>query len=461
MGRGVALPPSLPLPSLGRQQSGCPWRCSGHGGRGPHTAPVRARLLSRGAVRWRPCVLARVCLCIVVPAGARGWGRGGGPCCGPPPGRRGLAGGRGDRPLCLGGGRGPASPWPRAVGGSVVGSAGGGLAPWFPTSPLRGGRPVALCPVPPPSLAHPSEVCALGSGCGAAPGAGCGLPPAGQPGGAGGGGVAGGPSGAGGSLSLGPSLCLARAGNKAGVIGGAQVMGGVAPHSAPVRCCVPPPGVVRVLSLCAGAGLPACRSPRGSRRRGAWGRAACGLSCVPPPGAAALSGGGGTSLRPRGKWRDGAPVARRPEGGVGVRGEGGPRRGSPPPCPGGLALGLRPSPPSSLANPPWVYMFSWGCQGVPGAWRGLVGRRWVSLAGGGGAASAPYPRGLARGAPRGGGRGGLFAAVCSPAYPGRAPRRVALSAPMLHSWVSLFCCGPRGALERWRRAAGRQRALRE
>ena len=35
VGRGVALPRSVPLPSLGRQQSGCHWRRSSHGGRGP------------------------------------------------------------------------------------------------------------------------------------------------------------------------------------------------------------------------------------------------------------------------------------------------------------------------------------------------------------------------------------------------------------------------------------------
>ena len=34
-GRGVALPRSVPLPSLGRQQSGCHWRRAVHGGRGP------------------------------------------------------------------------------------------------------------------------------------------------------------------------------------------------------------------------------------------------------------------------------------------------------------------------------------------------------------------------------------------------------------------------------------------
>ena len=35
VGRGVALSPSAPLPSLGRQQSGRHWRCAVHGGRGP------------------------------------------------------------------------------------------------------------------------------------------------------------------------------------------------------------------------------------------------------------------------------------------------------------------------------------------------------------------------------------------------------------------------------------------
>ena len=35
VGRGVALSLSVPLPSLGRQQSGRHWRCAVHGGRGP------------------------------------------------------------------------------------------------------------------------------------------------------------------------------------------------------------------------------------------------------------------------------------------------------------------------------------------------------------------------------------------------------------------------------------------
>ena len=132
----------------------------------------------------------------------------------------------------------------------------------------------------------------------------------------------------------------------------------------------------------------------------------------------------GRSLHlPRRGWRAGAPVACRPEGGVGDA------PWFPTPLPWGVARGPRPSPPPSLAHLSWVYMFSRGCRAAPSAGRGLAGRRWVSLAGGGGAASAPYPRGPVRVAPRGGGRGGLFAAVCSPAFSGRAPRRVASSVP--------------------------------
>ena len=238
-------------------------------------------------------------------------------------------------------------------------------------------------------------------------------------------------------------------------------MWGAAPNTAPVRCRVPPPGVCRVSSLCAGAGSPACRRPRGSRRRGAWGRAACGPSCVPPPGAAAPSGGGGTFLRPRG----GGGTA--PSLPAGLRGEwGGEGRGGRTVVPRPLPWGGDPWPPGqspffSGAPPLGIYVQP-GLPASPGP-RARPGRPSVGQPGrgGGGAASASYPRGLAWGAPQGRGRGGPFAAVCPPAHAGRAPRRVASAAPMLHFWLSLCRCGPRGALERWRRAAGRQRALRE
>ena len=156
----------------------------------------------------------------------------------------------------------------------------------------------------------------------------------------------------------------------------------------------------------------------------------------PPPGVAVSSGGEGTSPQPRGGWRAGAPVAPQAGGGgVGGRGEGGPRRCSPSPWPGGVARGPRPCPPPSPAHPPWVYTFSRGCWAAMRAGRGPVSPRWVSVAGGGG------------------GRGRL-ATVCSPAFPRRAPRRAALSA---HSWVPPSRCSPR----RRCRAVGRQRVMRE
>ena len=59
VGRGVALPPSVPLPSLGRQQSGCHWRRSVHGGRGPpyHSGSCSPAFTGRDLcgvlARWR------------------------------------------------------------------------------------------------------------------------------------------------------------------------------------------------------------------------------------------------------------------------------------------------------------------------------------------------------------------------------------------------------------------------
>ena len=132
-GRGVALPRSVPLPSLGRQQSGCHWRRSGHGGRGPHTAPVRVRVLSPGVARVASLCAGAGSLACCGPRGSRqvgAWGRVAyGLSCVPPPGRRGPFGGRGDVPSALGGVEGRRPRGPRA----------GGVAPWFPTSLLRGG----------------------------------------------------------------------------------------------------------------------------------------------------------------------------------------------------------------------------------------------------------------------------------------------------------------------------------
>ena len=59
VGRGVALPRPIPLPSLGRQQCGCHWRRSVHGGRGPpyHSGSCSAAFSGRDLcgvlARWR------------------------------------------------------------------------------------------------------------------------------------------------------------------------------------------------------------------------------------------------------------------------------------------------------------------------------------------------------------------------------------------------------------------------
>ena len=143
---------------------------------------LRARSL------WRPGVLARVRLSIVVPAGAGGWGVGAGPAPASLPGAAVLPRGGGIISSASGGVGGGAPVACGPVGG--LGGQGGGGRAVPPLLPLGGGWPVALCPVPLSSPAHPPQVYALGRGRGAAPGAGCGLPPAGQRGGRGGGGAA-------------------------------------------------------------------------------------------------------------------------------------------------------------------------------------------------------------------------------------------------------------------------------
>ena len=115
VGRGVPLPHSVPLPSLGRQQSGCNWRCAVHGGRGP---PYHSGLCSPGFSGCDLCgVLARW----------RGLACSSRPPWEPAPG----AGGRvALRLLSRAGGR--PSPLPRGVGAGApaacgpVGGGGGG-----------------------------------------------------------------------------------------------------------------------------------------------------------------------------------------------------------------------------------------------------------------------------------------------------------------------------------------------
>ena len=160
VGRGVALPHSVPLPSLGRQQSGCHWRCAVHGGRGP---PYHSGSCSPGFSGYDLCgVLARRC------GLACSWR--------PPRGPAAGAGGRvalrlisragGDHPPCLGGwGPGPQRPAGRWGGGGGVSHRG------LPAPLLGGGlRYSILAPFVSPARSLPA--CACGRGRSAAPGRG-------------------------------------------------------------------------------------------------------------------------------------------------------------------------------------------------------------------------------------------------------------------------------------------------
>ena len=136
-GRGVALPRSVPLPSVGRQQSGCPWRRAAHGGRGPpyHSGSCSPAFSGRDLcgvlARWR------------------------GLACSPRPPWEPAAGSGGRVALRLlsRAGGGP-SPLPRGVRAGApaacgpVGGWGGGVAPRPPCSP-SGWRPAVLNPGPP------------------------------------------------------------------------------------------------------------------------------------------------------------------------------------------------------------------------------------------------------------------------------------------------------------------------
>ena len=137
VGRGVALPRSVPLPPLGRQQRGCHWRRAVHGGRGPpyHSGSCSPAFSGRDLcgvlARWR------------------------GLACSPQPPWEPAAGAGGRVALRLlsRAGGGP-SPLPRGVGAGApaacgpVGGWGGGVAPRPPCSSSRW-RPAVLNPSPP------------------------------------------------------------------------------------------------------------------------------------------------------------------------------------------------------------------------------------------------------------------------------------------------------------------------
>ena len=155
--RGVALPHSVPLPSLGRQQSGCHWRCAVHGGRGPPYHSGSCSLGTICAASWR---VGAASLVLRGPHGGRRLGRGGGSRSGSSLGRGGTI-----PPLSGGGGRGPSGPRARWGGGV------GGVAPRPPCSP-SGRRPAVLNPGPlRVAGALPSGVC-MRSGLKCCPGVG-------------------------------------------------------------------------------------------------------------------------------------------------------------------------------------------------------------------------------------------------------------------------------------------------
>ena len=347
VGRGVALPRSVPLPSLGRQQSGCHWRRCGHGGRGSHTTPVRARPPSLSAIcaaSWR---VGAGSLVLRGSCGSRRLGRGGGP----------------RSSSSLGRGEGGPSPLPPGVGagapaacGPVKGVGGGGLRRGLPAPPLGGGPrypiPATLMP-----SAHSPPACACGRGPGAAPGWGR---------------MRGGPwtASLGAPADLNPPSALP---DWAVVMGGSW--GARPPYCSGAPPCASPKLGPRVAPV-RWFGL-ACR-PRPPREQAAGGAGARGVQFQPhpsPPRRGPFWGRGGAPSAP-GRRRV-APVA--PKLGGGERGGGG-WKGRPPrpPAPSGVGL------PSVVSGvPPRGILVPWGLPGGRGR-QARSGRPPTGQCGGGG-----------------------------------------------------------------------------
>ena len=358
VGRGVALPRSVPLPSLGRQQSGCHWRPSVHGGRAPHTTPVRARPPSLGhdlcgvLARWRG--LACSPRFLWEPAAGAG-------------GRAALrllsrAGGGGTIPPASGGGgRGPRGL--RAGGG---GGMGGGSRRGLPAPPLGGGpRFPTLAPLL--SSAQFPPACACGRGRGAAPGWG---------------GMRGGPWTAppGAPSDLKPPCALPE---WAVVMGGSW--GARPPYcSGAPPCAAPRLGPRAAPARWCGLARPQ-RPPREQAAGGAGARRVQVQPHPPPPASRSLLGEGGRPLGSGGaegrscgpkKWGRGA-------------GGGGGGAAPPPSVPPPRRASARH--PLSPACPPGVYSCRGGCRAAAGVGRGPVSRQWVSASGGGGEGEPPHP----------------------------------------------------------------------
>ena len=355
VGRGVALPRSVPLPSLGRQQSGCHWRRAGEGGRGPHTTPVRARPPSLCGVlaRWRRLACSpRFLWEPAAGAGGRAllWllsrAEGGGTI---PP----ASGGGGRRPRGL-----------RAGGG--VG--GGGVARGLPAPPLGGGLRFPTL-APRLSSVHSRPVCAFGWGRRAAPG---------------GGGMRGSPwTAPPGALSdLNPPSALPEWAMVMGV-----VMGGAAPVLFWCAAVHRPQAWSASRSGALVWARPSAATPAGAGGWGRWGARCAGPAASPPPVSRSLLGEGGRPLGSGGvEGRSCGPQA----GGGGAGGGGG---GAPPP-PAPPPRRASACHPLSPARPPGVYSCRGGCRAAAGVGRGPVGRQWVSAAGGQGRGGEPPRPGL-------------------------------------------------------------------
>ena len=333
VGGEVALPRSVPLPSLGRQQSGCHWRRAVHGGCGPpyHSGSCSPAFSGRDLCG----VLARWC----------------GLACSPRPPwepAAGLGGGVALRLLSRAGG-GP-SPLPRGVGAGApaacgpVGGWGGGVAPRPPCSP-SGWRPAVLNPAP------PRVVGALPSGVRVRSGSQC------RPGGGGGEGrpvdrSPGGPC----RPEPQPLPSLSGLWSREGHVGRG-------PHTV----------LVRALLRHAGVGSPRGRDPRGSRSS---------RTPPPPPRVAVPSGAGGGGASPRLRG-GGGPLLWLPSwGGCGGGGGGAP----PPPRP----VGRRPAFRCPRLAPPG-YTHAVGVAGRPrasGAVRSAADGS-VRRGGGGGSGGGP------------------------------------------------------------------------
>ena len=283
----------------------------------------------------------------------------------------------------------------------------------------------------------------------------------------------------GGSFYVSPSLCLPWAGTRAGVIGVAQFMEGVASIllrfmsacrqrlcSAGRPCVLVRVGLPVVVTVGAGGWRPGC----------VW---RMDLAAFPNrvPRLSLRVQGGVEGRRPLGP----PPVSRGPEGGEwGGEGEGGSRHGSSPPpsgspartlggC-GGVTCSPLPRPPLMAGGgaprvPPWR-LLGRGCLAAPGAGRSLAGRWWVSLVwggGGGGRCAAPR-RWLGREAPGGGGWGITLLRFVPLPPPGRHQGGPLQRCPVPHTAAARVHvpppgCGTRVALARRRRAAGLPRLL--